>query len=95
MDDIETRARSCISEITGEDVSEKSGDTVLRGWQDAFTKKPETLGMDSLDGVELMMLAEEEFGIVISDDEADKITTIAELIASVRAHMKSMQEDVS
>jgi acyl carrier protein len=34
------------------------------------------LGADSLDRVELLMGAEEEFGIVITDEEAVNITTI-------------------
>jgi acyl carrier protein len=34
------------------------------------------LGADSLDQVELVMAFEEEFGIEIPDDEAEKITTV-------------------
>ena len=34
------------------------------------------LGADSLDTVELIMQLEEEFGIEIPDDEAEKITTV-------------------
>ncbi len=36
----------------------------------------EDLGADSLDTVELVMAFEEEFGLEIPDDEAEKITTI-------------------
>tara|TARA_Y100001960_G_C14208964_1_gene603356 strand:+ start:277 stop:510 length:234 start_codon:yes stop_codon:yes gene_type:complete len=35
------------------------------------------LGADSLDTVELIMEFEEEFGIEIPDEEAEKITTVA------------------
>jgi acyl carrier protein len=34
------------------------------------------LGADSLDQVELVMAFEEEFGIEIPDEEAEKITTV-------------------
>lgn len=34
------------------------------------------LGADSLDAVELIMRLEEEFGVDIPDDEAEKITTV-------------------
>ena len=35
------------------------------------------LGADSLDTVELVMAFEEEFGLEIPDEEAEKITTVA------------------
>ncbi len=35
------------------------------------------LGADSLDTVELIMELEEEFGIEIPDEDAEKITTVA------------------
>jgi len=39
------------------------------------------LEADSLDLVELIMAFEEEFGGEISDDEAQKITTVSEAVA--------------
>ena len=38
------------------------------------------LGADSLDTVELVMALEEEFGIEIPDEDAEKITTVGEAI---------------
>jgi acyl carrier protein len=38
------------------------------------------LGADSLDTVELVMAFEEEFGIEIPDEDAEKITTVGEAI---------------
>lgn len=38
------------------------------------------LGADSLDTVELVMAFEEEFGIEIPDEDAEKITTVGEAV---------------
>ena len=38
------------------------------------------LGADSLDTVEVVMALEEEFGIEIPDEDAEKITTVGEVI---------------
>jgi len=38
------------------------------------------LGLDSLDAVELVMAVEEEFGFEIPDEDAEKLTTIPELL---------------
>lgn len=46
------------------------------------------LGADSLDTVELVMALEEEFGIEIPDEEAEKITTIQQAIDYIQAHSK-------
>ena len=44
------------------------------------------LGADSLDQVELIMGLEEKFGIVISDEDAEKITTVQEAIDYINSH---------
>src|SRR5262249_19443835 len=49
----------------------------------------EDLGADSLDTVELVMAFEEEFGIEIPDEDAEKITRVKEAIDYIEAHAKS------
>jgi len=46
----------------------------------------EDLGADSLDTVELVMALEEEFGIEIPDEEAEKIVTVKDAIGYIKAH---------
>ena len=47
------------------------------------------LGADSLDTVELVMAFEEEFGIEIPDEDAEKITRVKEAIEYIESHGKS------
>lgn len=42
------------------------------------------LGADSLDGVEITMVMEEEFNIEISDDQGRSVRTVGDLIALVK-----------
>ena len=44
------------------------------------------LGADSLDQVELVMKFEEEFGVEIPDEDAEKITTVQAAIDYVGQH---------
>jgi acyl carrier protein len=48
----------------------------------------EDLGADSLDTVELVMAFEEEFGIEIPDEDAEKITRVKEAVDYIEAHSK-------
>lgn len=48
----------------------------------------EDLEADSLDLVELIMEFEEKFGGEISDEEAQKITTVGEAVSYLDAHKK-------
>lgn len=43
------------------------------------------LGYDSLDAVDTLMDVEDEFGIEISDEDAEKITTVQQVIDYVTA----------
>ncbi len=45
------------------------------------------LGADSLDTVELVMALEEEFGVEIPDEEAEKITKVGEAIEYIKANV--------
>ena len=44
------------------------------------------LGADSLDIVELVMALEEEFNIEISDEDAEKIRTVKDVVTYIEAH---------
>lgn len=67
--DIETKIRAFLSEVKdGLDYSAASPDT---SFEDA--------GLDSLDSSSLLLLVQEEFGVDITDEDADRLTTIAKL----------------
>ncbi len=58
--------------------------------------KPESsfiddLGADSLDTVELVMALEEEFGIEIPDEDAEKMTSVGEAIKYIEEKAKSKE----
>ncbi|HHW44981.1 MAG: acyl carrier protein [Thermoanaerobacteraceae bacterium] len=46
----------------------------------------EDLGADSLDIVELVMALEEEFDLVIPDEDAEKIRTVGEAVKYIQDH---------
>lgn len=78
MSDTETRVRAIIVELLGVDEDQVTSDARFR----------EDLEADSLDLVELIMAFEEEFDGEISDEEAQKITTVGEVVAYVDEHMQ-------
>lgn len=60
---------------------------------DAAQVKPEAefvkdLGADSLDVVELVMALEEKFDIEIPDEQAEKISTVGDVVAYIEANKK-------
>jgi acyl carrier protein len=71
MDDIVNKVRAIISDQLMVDPSEVTDAS-------SFV---EDLGADSLDTVELIMEFEDEFGVEISDEDAEKISTVGEAIA--------------
>ena len=46
----------------------------------------DNLGADSLDIVELIMALEEEFEMEISEEEAEKISTVGDVVDYIKAH---------
>lgn len=47
----------------------------------------EDLGADSLDVVELVMQLEDEFEMEISDEEAEKISTVGDAVTYIESHL--------
>lgn len=50
------------------------------------------LGGDSLDAAEIQLDVEEEFGIEITDDEAEGVATVADLVRVVDTHLSRTVE---
>ncbi len=73
---VEDRVKSIIVEQLGVDAEEVTPEA-------SFV---EDLGADSLDTVELIMAFEEEFGVEIPDDAAEKITTVKDAIDYIEAN---------
>ncbi len=46
----------------------------------------EDLGADSLDIVELVMALEEEYELEISDEDAEKIKTVQDIVSYIEGH---------
>lgn len=47
----------------------------------------EDLGADSIDIVELIMTLEEEFGVTISDEDAQNIRTVGDAVKYIEQHI--------
>jgi acyl carrier protein len=70
--------KSIIVELLGVDEAKVTSEAKFR----------EDLEADSLDLVELIMAFEEKFGGEISDEDAQKITTVGEAVSYIETHLK-------
>jgi len=73
---VEEKVKSIIMEQLGVDAEEVTPEA-------SFVND---LGADSLDTVELVMALEESFKIEISDEDAEKITTVSDAIKYIESH---------
>ena len=78
MSDVASRVRAIIVDKLSVEESEVTNEA-------SFTND---LGADSLDTVELIMEFEKEFNLTIPDDQAEKISTVADAIAYVEDNSK-------
>lgn len=76
---VEERVKAIIVEQLGVDAEEVTSEA-------SFV---EDLGADSLDTVELIMAFEEEFGVEISDEEAEKIRRVKDAVEYIDKHAKA------
>ncbi len=76
MSDIAERVKKIVVEHLGVDEAKVTEEA-------SFV---DDLGADSLDTVELVMAFEEEFGVEIPDDAAEKITTVKDAIEYIKSH---------
>jgi len=79
MASVEEKVKHIIVEQLGVDEDEVKPDA-------SFV---DDLGADSLDVVELVMALEEEFEMEISDEDAEKLTTVKQAIEYIQAHAKA------
>lgn len=81
MADVPEKIKSIISEQLGVKPEEVTP-------QASFI---EDLGADSLDTVELVMALEEEFGVEIPDEDAEKMATVGDAIKYIEEKSNSKQ----
>jgi acyl carrier protein len=79
MSDTFTEVKEIVVDLLGVDESKVTLDARFR----------EDLEADSLDLVELIMAFEDKFGGEISDEDAQKVTTVGEVVKYIDEHMKA------
>lgn len=75
---VEKRVKEIVAEQLGKDEAEVKSES-------SFI---DDLGADSLDIVELVMAMEDEFGIEIPDEDAEKIKTVKDVADYIKSHAK-------
>lgn len=78
MESIEQRVKKIVAEQLGVNEAEIKNESSFL----------DDLGADSLDMVELVMALEDEFETEISDEEAEKITTVQQAIDYINSNGK-------
>jgi acyl carrier protein len=76
MSDVFERVKRIIVERLGVEEAEVTPEASFK----------DDLGADSLDVVELVMELEDEFDLEISDEDAEKITTVGEVVNYIQSH---------
>jgi len=78
-----------VAQKVKEIVAQQLGVTEEQVTDDASFK--DDLGADSLEIVELVMAFEEEFGIEIPDEDAEKVTTVGQAVQYIEGKSASAQ----
>ena len=75
-DNIESQVKEIIAEQLSVDIEKVTSDA----------KFIEDLGADSLDTVELVMAFEDKFSVEVPDEDAEKLKSVADVVAYIEAN---------
>jgi acyl carrier protein len=78
MSDTLERVKRIIVDRLGVDPSQVTPEASIK----------EDLDADSLDVMDLVLELEDEFGLEISDEEAEKISTVGDVVQYIESHRK-------